>query len=143
MAAVGYPRCIMALRTSERYLFNGVEFTLVRPFMLGTGSNERIIHSAYYEAEISTGEAGSESAKAQIFDVLKSLKLTVFDDHRADADRYATKGAIPSRGSYYYYVDRLNKEANIEVDLEHGGYETIAKARDLLTGKVDDIGKQG
>ncbi len=142
MASVGYPRGMMALRSSERYIFGGVEFTLVRPFVPGAKPDERRIHSSYYEAEISAGEADSEGAKAKIFGAIKSLKLTVFDDHREDADRYSARGTIPSRGSYHYYVDRLNKEANTAVDFTQGGYEKVARAVNLIAGKADGLGNQ-
>lgn len=85
-AALGFRKGIMAVRTSQVFMYQGIEFALV----------EVPGHSYYFEAEKMVEEDGDKAkAQREIQSVLRELHLTPF-----------------SREEFFEYIEELNDTAN-------------------------------
>jgi hypothetical protein len=134
MNALGYSKAMLSLRVSERYIFKGVEITIVKPIILK--NNLKKIHSIYYEAEKLSNEESVEETKASITSVINELNLKIFVEHKKDIGN----SNLLSKGSFYEYIDQLNKEANVEVDFTKDGYEVLNNVLKIYEKDLDEMG---
>jgi len=132
MNALGYSKGMLSLRISERYMFRGVEITIVKPIILR--NNSKKVHSTYYEAEKLSNEENVEEAKASITSVINELNLKTFVEHKKDIEN----SNLLSKGSFYEYIDQLNKEANVEVDLTKDGYDVLNNVLKIYDKSLDE-----
>ncbi len=93
-AALGFRRGLIAIRNTQVYRYQDVEFALV----------EVPGHSWFFEAEIITSSAGLDAAKQRIAEVCASLSLKIFTDQQ-----------------FWSYIDVLNKSANKNWDFDLQG----------------------
>lgn len=91
-AALGYEKGMLCERTTQAYMYDGVEFALV------SVPN----HSFHFEAEIMAEEGGEEAARKHIEEVCNRLGLTIF-----------------SNEEYMAYIEKLNEEANEVFDFKN------------------------
>jgi len=133
MKALGYSKGIISLRLSERYMFKGVEFTIVRPIIIR--GNLKKVHSIYYEAEKLSDEKDIEDAKANVVSVIDELKLKIFAEHKKDIE----SSNLLSKSSFYEYVEQLNKEANAEADFTKDGYTILNNVLEISRAGLDKI----
>jgi hypothetical protein len=131
MNALGYSKGMLSLRVSERYIFKWVEITIVKPIILRNSLKK--VHSIYYEAEKLSNEENTEETKASITSVINELNLKIFVEHKKDIEN----SNLLSNGSFYEYMDQLNKEANVEVDFTKEGYEVL---NNVLKSYEKDLG---
>jgi len=132
MNALGYSRGMLSLRISERYMFKGVEITIVKPIILR--NNSKKVHNIYYEAEKLSNEENVEEAKASITSVINELNLKTFVEHKKDIEN----SNLLSKSSFYEYIDQLNKEANVEVDFTKDGYEVLNNVLKIYDKSLDE-----
>jgi len=123
MGAIGHSKGTISMRKTERYVYKGVELSLVSPFKNSAG-NAREVHSRYFEAEI-LAEENLYNAKKQIFSVLDELKVSVFLEHKEDAASTGFEKLV-SEKSFYEYVDLLNKEANVTRQLDKETIDSLS-----------------
>ena len=133
MNALGYSKGMLSLRVSERYIFKGVEITIVKPIILR--NNLKKVHSIYYEAEKLSNEGNVEEAKASITSVINELNLKIFVEHKKDIEN----SNLLSKGSFYKYIDQLNKEANVEADFTKDCYEVLNNVLKIYEKDLDEM----
>jgi len=133
MNALGYSKGMLSLRVSERYIFKGVEITIVKPIALR--NNLKKVHSIYYEAEKLSNEENVEETKASITSIINELNLKIFVEHKKDIKN----SNLLSKDSFYEYIDQLNKEANVEVDFTRDGYEILNNVLKIYEKDLDEM----
>ena len=89
---LGFEKGVLCVRNSLVYDYKGIEFALV----------EVPNHSIFFEAEIVSTQADSEEAERSIKQVCDKLNLKVF-----------------TKDDFFEYVNKLNKEANINFDYKN------------------------
>ena len=131
LSELGYDECIAALRKSVRYMYKGIEFTLVKPIRID-GKQIDDKNCVYYEAELMAQEEGVEKAKHDIMNVIKSLDIKVLEDHREEAIRFGGENMVSSH-SFDRLVKDLNEQFDIHIHVNtDSGMALISKALELI-----------
>jgi len=66
--------------------------------------------------------------------VINELNLKTFVEHKKDIEN----SNLLSKGSFYEYIDQLNKEANVEVDFTKDGYEVLNNVLKIYDKSLDE-----
>ncbi len=132
LRALGYYNCLATVRTSERYMYKGIEFTIAKA-VPANDFKAKVADNIYYEAEIPAEQNEVEDAKTKIVPVLRELGLTVLVEHEEDIMRFGGDATMKSGLSYYELIAALNSKIDMVLDTRTDeARESIEKVINLL-----------
>lgn len=132
LRALGYSSCLATLRMTERYMYDGVEFSLVKSGKLSE-KVEAEDKNIYYEAEIAAEKDAALDAKRKIVAVLAKLNLKVLKEHGDDIMQAGGDPSMKSDASYYSLIDAINNTIDVFMDTKtEEGMKTIERAMKVL-----------